>query len=231
MKNKVLIISCEHGGNYVPQPFSALFESKKEILHTHRGFDSGSLELGILIAETFGVFPIVNPYTRLLIDCNRSPGNASLFSEFTQSLDDKRKQQLIKLIYHPYRDKIQQLVHHAVSEKHQVMHISMHSFTPELNGQVRTTDIGLLYDPSRSSELTFCKNWHKELQKLNTHQFQIDHNLPYQGIEDGLTTYLRSHFSSSEYIGVEIEINQKWVESTLFPQMNEMVVDSLKSFF
>ena len=34
-----------------------------------------------------------------------------------------------------------------MSRGRRVIHISSHSFTPELNGKVRRADVGLLYDP------------------------------------------------------------------------------------
>ena len=33
-----------------------------------------------------------------------------------------------------------------------VIHISSHSFTPELDGKVRSADVGLLYHPGRHGE-------------------------------------------------------------------------------
>ena len=33
-----------------------------------------------------------------------------------------------------------------------MIHLSSHSFTPELDGKVRKADIGLIYDPARQRE-------------------------------------------------------------------------------
>jgi hypothetical protein len=41
----------------------------------------------------------------------------------------------------------------------------------------------------------------------------IEFNKPYLGIDDGLTTYLRTVYPDSHYAGIEIEINQKFVDT------------------
>ena len=33
-------------------------------------------------------------------------------------------------------------------------------------------------------------------------------NQPYKGSSDGLTTYLRNKFETSQYLGIELEVNQ-----------------------
>ena len=47
----------------------------------------------------------------------------------------------------------------AVASGDRVVHIASHSFTPELNGHVRTADVGMLYDPGRPGEVEFATAW------------------------------------------------------------------------
>lgn len=35
-------------------------------------------------------------------------------------------------------------------------------------------------------------------------------NVPYNGADDGFTTYLREQFPADKYLGIEIEVNQKY---------------------
>jgi predicted N-formylglutamate amidohydrolase len=83
----------------------------------------------------------------------------------------------------------------------------VHSFTPVLHGNVRTADMGLLYDPLRKSEAAFCVLWQMALRKLGP-DLKVRRNYPYLGTADGLTAYLRDCFPDSSYLGVELEVNQ-----------------------
>jgi predicted N-formylglutamate amidohydrolase len=72
----------------------------------------------------------------------------------------------------------------------------------------RKVGIGLLFDPDRSSEAALCENLLAQLQ-VRLPAMRIVFNEPYKGIDDGLTTYLRTVFPDDRYSGIEIEINQK----------------------
>ena len=91
-----------------------------------------------------------------------------------------------------------------------VIHISSHSFTPRLNGEVRTADIGLLYDPARSGEVDACARW-KAALRVTAPALRVRRNYPYAGKNDGLTAYLRRRYPASTYVGIELEINQAQV--------------------
>ena len=89
------------------------------------------------------------------------------------------------------------------------MHVSVHTFTPELDGEVRQADIGLLYDPKRKYEQACSKEWKAALNKADKNLL-VRFNYPYLGIADGFTTYLRRKFTENEYVGIELEVNQKF---------------------
>jgi predicted N-formylglutamate amidohydrolase len=99
-----------------------------------------------------------------------------------------------------------------------VLHLSVHSFTPKLNGEVRNADVGILYDPRRLAEREVCTRWKGTLLALtatshdNGYKLQSDcrirMNYPYRGASDGLTTALRRVFPARDYLGIELEVNQ-----------------------
>jgi predicted N-formylglutamate amidohydrolase len=39
-----LILTCEHGGNKIPNEYVYLFQENQKVLETHRGFDLGALD-------------------------------------------------------------------------------------------------------------------------------------------------------------------------------------------
>jgi predicted N-formylglutamate amidohydrolase len=48
-------------------------------------------------------------------------------------------------------------------------------------------------------------------------QLKIRSNYPYLGNADGFTTYLRKRFQKN-YLGIELEINQKLLKNEKFPK-------------
>ena len=110
-----------------------------------------------------------------------------------------------------------------------MVHISSHSFTPELHGKVRNADIGLLYDPARKGEVQFCELWKKSLA-VCAPKLKVRRNYPYAGKGDGLTRHFRAQFSPAVYIGVELEINQRYVFKAGAPwtALRRAVTESLR---
>lgn len=201
-----LLITCEHAGKEVPAEYQFLFEEANSILDSHRGWDPGAWTLAKSLGMHFNISPLPYYETRLLIEPNRSLDHAQLFSEFSNGLPDDKKDKLVKEYYLPFREKVLRTISNM---KTPVLHLSIHTFTPVYNGEVRTVDLGLLFDPSRKNEMDFCKNWRKQLMAEFPH-WNIDFNEPYKGIDDGFTTYLRTQFSNEQYLGIELEWNQKW---------------------
>jgi predicted N-formylglutamate amidohydrolase len=202
------LITCEHGGNRVPRPYVGRFQGKARVLASHRGYDAGSLELARRMANRLGAPLFASTVTRLLVELNRSLGHPRMFSEFTEPLDDAEKQQLVRKYYLPYRQRVIDWLHRA-TRRATVVHISVHSFTPVLQGSVRTADIGLLYDPRRTLESQFCHAWQRLLGHRDR-RLRVRRNYPYLGKSDGLTTALRRQFDAEKYLGIELEINQRW---------------------
>jgi predicted N-formylglutamate amidohydrolase len=144
------------------------------------------------------------PWTRLLIDVNRSCPR-SLYSEFSKKLDQSGKDDLMDNYYTPYRQGLEELVFKECN-KNSVLHVSLHSFTPVLKGQKRYADIGILYDPSRKLEKQFAIKLQQCLQEQT--ELRIRRNYPYLGRSDGITTWLRKKYTPAQYLGIEIEQNQ-----------------------
>ena len=98
----------------------------------------------------------------------------------------------------------------------------MHTFTPKLNEEIRNTDIGLLYDPTRSEEKEFSKKFKQNIKNHNP-DLKIRFNYPYLGKADGFTTYLRKKFPEN-YLGIELEVNQKFVSQN---QMDHQIKNAV----
>ena len=222
-----LILTCEHAVPDIPLAYQVLFKENPEVLATHEGFDPGAFDLFSELKKLadFSEFQIIG---RLLVEVNRSIGHKSLFSRFSQILNKEQRKELLDAYYHPYRYKIEQEIKKHIENGQQVLHVSVHSFTPVLNDIERNCDIGLLFDPGRKKEKEVCDEIKSNLLEENP-ALKIRFNYPYLGKADGFTTYLRKIFPEN-YVGIELEINQKWVkENELDTSIKKDIFRSMKT--
>lgn len=182
------------------------------------------------LAAAFKAPLVISTVSRLLVDLNRSIGHPRLFSAATRGLPAKLRSQIVEQHYRPYRDQVEHLVARAVARGRRVIHISSHSFTPQLNGQVRYADVGLLYHPARPGETELCARWKASLAGLAP-ELRVRRNYPYAGKGDGLTSHLRLRFPPGAYVGIELEINQSIVLAAgrRWTALRRVLVDSLRS--
>ncbi|MBN1521307.1 MAG: N-formylglutamate amidohydrolase [Candidatus Aureabacteria bacterium] len=203
------MLTCEHGGNRIPPEYRKLFFFHKSLLHSHKAFDKGARELFRTLSKKLKAMGFLSTTTRLLVDLNRSPESRSLFSFITRSLDEKERMSILLYHYTPYRKEVSQAVKRCSRKGFPLIHISIHTFAPLLKRKKRETDIGLLFDPSRKSERKFCLHLRKAM-KIRFPGRLIRFNSPYKGTSDGLTSSLRCMFSEGRYLGIELEVNQKF---------------------
>lgn len=226
MKQTVLFVSCEHAVNKIPSVYLDLFHKHESLLQTHRAVDFGALDIATQLSQKFACDHTIATVSRLLIDCNRSLNNAHCFSEFTQTLPQAKKQILIDNYYLPYRHQTESLIQKHIDKGEQVLHISSHSFTPVFNNETRNGDICLLYDPRRHGEKEVAREWRGLLQA--TSDYHVRMNYPYRGVSDGFTTALRKKHTEANYLGFELEINQKLlIDKNSLSTISEVVVESV----
>jgi predicted N-formylglutamate amidohydrolase len=203
-----LVITCEHGGNRIPEPYRDLFHAHQGLLDSHRGFDPGALIMARALATALAAPLVASTVSRLLVDLNRSVGHPRLHSKATRKASAEVRQRILKHYYQPYRAQVERLVRQAIADYGMAIHFSSHSFTPELDGKVREADIGLLYDPARPGEADLCERWKAALKNCAP-DLAVRRNYPYAGKDDGLTAWFRQCFPADAYVGIELEVNQK----------------------
>ena len=181
-KPLAILITSEHGGNQVPAAYRHLFKSAKQVLASHRGYDPGSLPLAESLAAAAKAPLIKTEITRLLVEVNRSPGHRKLFSEFTAPLSPAERKELLEKFYRPHREKIEKSIERLIKKSSCVIHVGVHTFTPELDGDIRSADIGLLYDPVRPGETQFARlwqeAWHAQMPEMRISTWSRCRSLP-----------------------------------------------------
>jgi len=225
------VFTCEHGGNRIPAPYRSHFREYRALLATHRGYDIGALVMAKALAKAFGAPLVTATVSRLLVDLNRSVGHPRIFSAATHGAAAATlRDRIVEQHYLPYRSRVERLVGQSVSRGLRVIHISSHSFTPELDGKVRHADVGLLYDPRRHGEAQLCDRWKASLASFAP-ELRVRRNYPYAGKGDGLTSHLRRRFSPRTYVGIESELNQSIVIAAgrRWIALRRAIVDSLRA--
>ena len=224
-----IVITCEHGGNRIPALYRGLFHGQRRQLESHRGYDPGALVMARALATAFAAPLVVSTVSRLLVDLNRSVGHPRLHIEAIRKAPVEVRQRILKDYYQPYRAQAERVVKRAVANDGFVIHVSSHSFTPELDGKVRNADIGLLYDPARRREGELCERW-KAALKTRAPDLTVRRNYPYAGKGDGLTLWFRRHLPPDVYVGIELEVNQKHVFTAgrQWTAMRKVIIESLR---
>ena len=220
------LLTCEHGGHEVPARWRHLFRGARDVLRSHRGWDGGALATFRVLAPALADASFFATTTRLLVDLNRSVGHRALFSEYTRDLPAAEREEILAHHYHEWRDAVVERIAGWRRAGDAVLHISVHSFTPVMNGEVRNADIGLLYDPGRPWERSICRDWRSILRTVAA-DARVRLNYPYRGNADGFTTHLRRRFPEG-YAGIELELNEGNV-GTRCHHVAEEVLASLRA--
>lgn len=221
-----LVLSCEHGGSRVPARYRSAFAGAARDLAGHAGWDAGAALLARELGRAFDVAPVVTTTTRLLVDANRSAGHRAAFSRWTRTLPAAERERILARYWLPHRTAVEKAVRE--SGPGPVLHVSVHSFTPRWRGEARSVDVGLLYDPARERERTVAGAWLRALGDARS-DLRLRRNQPYRGTSDGLTTCLRERFAPARYLGIELEVSQRFVlgEAARWRRLREDLCASL----
>ncbi|OYX07851.1 MAG: hypothetical protein B7Z08_11645 [Sphingomonadales bacterium 32-68-7] len=142
----------DHAGNAIPAALGALGLGPAD-LGRHIAWDLGIAALGPMLADRLDAPFISQAYSRLVIDCNRDPDGPEAIVEVSdgtpvpgnRGLSEALRRQRIAAIHRPYHDAVAQ----ALRERHaagvQIHLVSLHSFTPTMDGFDRPWEIGVLH--------------------------------------------------------------------------------------
>ncbi len=147
------LLVCDHAGNRIPRGLGTLGVSDGE-RQRHIAWDIGAAGVVTMMAERLGAFAILQTYSRLVIDCNRSPTvdtSIVTISEDTeipgnQNLSAADREQRVAEILRPYHDRIAAELDRRQAAQIPTVIVAMHSFTPVYRGVSRPWHVGLLYN-------------------------------------------------------------------------------------
>ncbi|MFI5394630.1 MAG: N-formylglutamate amidohydrolase [Candidatus Binatia bacterium] len=206
--NAPLVLTCEHASCAVPVEYDDL-DLDAEQLTDHIGWDIGAREVTEALASHFGATAVLAGVSRLVIDCNRDLTDHDLIAAESHGVripgnarvDRDERERRIRDFHEPYHAAID-----AVLERRdKPFLLSIHSFTPALNGRERRFDIGVLFD-------TFAAEAERLAAGLTGDGLQVHYNEPYSGL-DGLIFSARAHGVKHNLHYVEVEINNRLIRT------------------
>ena len=146
------LITCDHYGRLIPRLLGDLGLPESE-LSRHIAWDIGIAGVADRLSDHLGAHLIAQRYSRLVIDCNRTPHIASsipLISEATtvpgneglarDAIEARRTQ-----IFDPYHRRIGEIIDSRLHAGLPTVLVSVHSFTPVYAAIARPWHIGTLY--------------------------------------------------------------------------------------
>jgi len=202
------LLTADHAGRAIPRRLGTLGLPPAE-LDRHIGWDIGIAAVTERLSSSFDATAVFQAYSRLVIDCNRSPeveSSIPAISEATEIPDNRsipKAEQLARRheIFAPYHARIGSLLDARQSANRRTVLVAMHSFTPVFKGESRAMQVGVLYN--RDKRLAYIL-----LDLLRAEgDIVIGDNAPY-AVSD-LTDYtVPIHAERRGLPHVEIEIRQ-----------------------
>jgi predicted N-formylglutamate amidohydrolase len=147
------LLVCDHAGRRIPRALHNLGLSEADCAR-HIAWDIGIAGVGRSLADRLDACLIMQPYSRLAIDCNRPPGTLeSIVTESdgtrilgNENLSAQEADLRAREIFAPYHGAIARQLNERKSADRRTILISLHSFTPLYSGLARPWQVGVLYN-------------------------------------------------------------------------------------
>jgi predicted N-formylglutamate amidohydrolase len=201
-----VLLICDHASAALPTDYGTLGLAP-DILRRHIGWDIGAADVTRRLAELIDAPAVFSGYSRLLFDCNRQPGNPAATPMISDGIVVPGNQDLSadeinnrqKLYFDPYHRAVEQQLNGFAERDVIPALISMHSFTPVMDGFERPWHVGLL--TNRDERLVSDM-----LHSLRAHSGVVaDQNVPYSGDDpSGYTVHVHGEERGVPCVAVEI---------------------------
>jgi len=151
--SRFLFVS-EHAGNLVPHRLHTLGMARAD-LDDHIGLDLHIKAVGKAISEQMNACYMYQPYSRLMIDCNRPPGSSQSIISVADNRDIPGNKNLSthdikareKEVFWPFHQQIANELDRRAARGEKTILVTLHSFTPAMQtgGEARPWPITFQY--------------------------------------------------------------------------------------
>ena len=146
-------LTCEHAGRAFPARLGTLGVTGAD-LERHIAWDIGAAGVARELSARLDAPLVLQRYSRLVVDCNRAPGAADFVPEISEGtvipgnrdLGDAALDARAAEIFHPYHDRIHDLLDERIAAGRVVVVVSVHTCTPVFHGVHRPWHVGVMYE-------------------------------------------------------------------------------------
>jgi predicted N-formylglutamate amidohydrolase len=166
----------------------------------HIAWDIGIAGVCRHVADALDGTLVQQNYSRLVIDCNRTPGSETSIPDISEStpipgnvgLSESLKAARVREIFRPYHDRIEAVLERRRETGRLAVLVAMHSFTPVFKGVARPWQAGVLYnrDPRLAHSLMALLTREAGLVVGDNEPYSVtddsDYTIPVHGERRGL---------------------------------------------
>jgi predicted N-formylglutamate amidohydrolase len=203
-----VVLLCEHAARRVPARLGTLGVPAAD-MERHIAWDIGAEAVTRALAQRLDAPAVIAGYSRLVVDLNRPLDSATLMPAVSdgtpilanQALTEADRQARLNALFHPYHAAVHACVDAKRAAGQSPAIISVHSFTPVMNGFQRPWHLGVLWDQDGRLPLPLLDLLRAEPGVV------VGDNVPYSG-RDGHGYTLKTHSTRPGLPGVLIEVRQ-----------------------
>lgn len=148
-----VLITCDHASRRVPKALHNLGVDAAS-LKLHIGWDIGAAEVSRHLARKLDAPAVLAGYSRLVIDCNRDLDDPTSMPAASDGVPVPGNKDLtpaaralrVEALFKPYHEAIERALEGFTARGVHPAVLSIHSFTPVMNGFQRPWHIGILWD-------------------------------------------------------------------------------------
>jgi predicted N-formylglutamate amidohydrolase len=195
-------LTCDHAGHRIPRRLGDLGVDRRA-RRTHIGWDVGAFGVATRLSALLDATLVAQPYSRLVIDCNRVAGCAQSIpvrSERTEipgnvGLPAEARGAREREILEAYHAEIERLLDQRAAAGRATWLLALHSFTPVYDGVPRPWHVALAtddYRPLADAMLALLRE-DPELVVGDNEPYSvddIDYTIPMHGARRGLARAL-----------------------------------------
>ena len=146
------LLVCDHAGRGIPRRLERLGLAERD-LERHIAWDIGAGATASLVGRALDACVVKQVYSRLVADCNRRPDDPTLAAPISDGILVPGNADLspgaiadrIAAIHAPYHSGIATVLDQRQAEGRPAAVVSVHSFTPTMNGMDRPWHVGVLH--------------------------------------------------------------------------------------
>lgn len=206
------VLVCDHASNRIPARLGKLGLAPVR-LNDHIAWDPGAAEVARRLSVLLDAPLVLSGYSRLVIDCNRPLSNAESIAEHSAGvcvpgnagLSPSQKSIRAETLFQAYHAAIDRLLDGRAGRPNALL--SIHSFTPVLDGRARPWHIGV----SSGHDRRLADLMLGVLRRND--DLTVGDNEPYP-IEDGIDYTIPFNGEGRGLPSVMIEIRQDGIRTT-----------------